>query len=1253
VKKAIVLAFLGGAAVVCLAQSHRFPPIDLYTGDPTGNACTGNIIQQSSTTGLIYSCQAGTMKGTGGPGNASISGQTTGFIPKAATATSLTSPSHLDDGVTTANTVTSSVNVAVTGTVVAKNIVRNVLTFGADPTNTTDSSSAFMSCLQAGVGCYVPPGSYKISATIRFPNCSGSNKSVSLWGDPGSSPNGYPAILNIAAGVTAFAPACPLTAYQTISFKYFEIKGGKNGIDFGLAGITDIDHITFWDYTGWGVTHIIGEKHRWSSIFCWHQTVVAQGCISLDDPTKTQDAAVYAADAYWSIHSGFMDRIDIDGLIDQGNSTTVNDAYTIHSAGAVGTDAGEGVVGNFRIVKPLIMWAGATRVFEFLGDLNIGSIEQPGFDIIGRVGVPASDLLYVGGSVRMVNMSRFTSGYAPDVIYTNGINIRTGVVNSSITDSTLGGDGSTFWGVRIGTPSTGGNQLRISNSSGYLFQEGANTAFANGTVSIIGGLMKSNLTAGFVAPGSGNGFDYQFYLPANGGTDNCSNWAFTRSKPSVSSTTTDLSMNCTSVNAFHPFNIYSDPYFNGSTNVASRWTFTPTNTGGAGNNMTLTLAPTNPGTGTSPGVTVAAAVSATGALTAPQHCIGLSCISAWPAPNGAVGGIQNSLFMQSSATPVLTKGGSYGGWTADAFAAPAFCWDGTRYVMTASLWSVANSKWASAFYTSSNLKTWSYVASSLQSPSGGDYIWGNSGLAYFNGLYYLAYTHYASGATSRGVTVATSSNLTTWTTIYTVTAGASEVYGDPSLNVNQNTGLLELWMAHNPSNQFALRTFTGTTWTDLGDQVAFPSDYAGGGEPSVWYSGTRRYIAYDAQTSGNHFNGFRLTKAIYTDSPYTTYLPASLTLNVPTSAAWQSAQVFDASVLMTDSEDGNGMGPHFLYAGADINSSTDNTDSSLGYGYAALAAGGYVGAAPTTPVQSGSAGQYSVDSNYFYAYDATNLLWRRAAWDASWTSNIVATPQYSPDAGSYSTLPSVTITDATSGSAISYCLDLINTCTPTTAYTVPVAVSNNNYLRALATKSGATTSPIKSALYTLSTYQVQDLFADTAGTQLTAHTTIQGQSWVGWSQHSGDLTSWTTVTLNGSGSVANSHATLQGSLYVNMTPSSVSYTVCATGVASVQNFGVGEVSTSADTGYRTNWGSGTMTLYAASAGTYTSKGTFAYSWSGSHTQCLVRSGTSISVTIDGSTVIGPVTDSTYTSVGVPLLTIGKTSSVSVTSFTVQ
>jgi hypothetical protein len=113
VKKAIVLALMGVSAVVCLAQSSRFPPINLYTGDPTGNACTGNIIQQSSTTGKLYTCQGGTMQA--GSGSGSVSGQTAGKIPLATGATTIGSPSHLDDGVTTSGVITSSEPFVTTG----------------------------------------------------------------------------------------------------------------------------------------------------------------------------------------------------------------------------------------------------------------------------------------------------------------------------------------------------------------------------------------------------------------------------------------------------------------------------------------------------------------------------------------------------------------------------------------------------------------------------------------------------------------------------------------------------------------------------------------------------------------------------------------------------------------------------------------------------------------------------------------------------------------------------------------------------------------------------------------------------------------------------------------------------------------------------------------------------------------------------------------------------------------------------------
>ena len=105
--------------------------------------------------------------------------------------------------------------------------------------------------------------------------------------------------------------------------------------------------------------------------------------------------------------------------------------------------------------------------------------------------------------------------------------------------------------------------------------------------------------------------------------------------------------------------------------------------------------------------------------------------------------------------PVLKNfnqgGSSIGGIQVDAYAAPGVCWDGTQYVMTVSIWNNANSLWYSAFFTSPDLATWTYVTGSLQTPSGTDYIIGNGGIAWFGGKYYWVYNHYASSATTIGV----------------------------------------------------------------------------------------------------------------------------------------------------------------------------------------------------------------------------------------------------------------------------------------------------------------------------------------------------------------------------------------------------------------------------------------------------------------------------------------------------------------------
>ncbi|MGO8773208.1 MAG: chitobiase/beta-hexosaminidase C-terminal domain-containing protein [Terracidiphilus sp.] len=79
----------------------------------------------------------------------------------------------------------------------------------------------------------------------------------------------------------------------------------------------------------------------------------------------------------------------------------------------------------------------------------------------------------------------------------------------------------------------------------------------------------------------------------------------------------------------------------------------------------------------------------------------------------------------------------------------------------------------------------------------------------------------------------------------------------------------------------------------------------------------------------------------------------------------------------------------------------------------------------------------------------------------------VATPTFSPGAGTYTATQTITISDATSGANIYY---TTNGSTPTTAsthYTSPVSVSVSQTLKALATHTGDTNSAVGSAVYTI------------------------------------------------------------------------------------------------------------------------------------------------------------------------------------------
>ena len=198
------------------------------------------------------------------------------------------------------------------------------------------------------------------------------------------------------------------------------------------------------------------------------------------------------------------------------------------------------------------------------------------------------------------------------------------------------------------------------------------------------------------------------------------------------------------------------------------------------------------------------------------------------------------VFTQPLTTPVLAKGGVYNGWTADALAAPAVCYDGSRFVMTVSFWSIANSKWASGFFISPDMQTWTYVANSLQAPTGSDYILGNSGLVWWNGKYWWGYSHYPSGGGATTTVIATSTDLLNWTIVSTPASGF-----DPNLCVNPSSGNLELWYMDTSRQVQMSNSPDGVTWTSHGVFLVSNGYGSQFGEPSVFYVGGIRYLTVD------------------------------------------------------------------------------------------------------------------------------------------------------------------------------------------------------------------------------------------------------------------------------------------------------------------------------------------------------------------------------------------------------------------------
>ena len=125
----------------------------------------------------------------------------------------------------------------------------------------------------------------------------------------------------------------------------------------------------------------------------------------------------------------------------------------------------------------------------------------------------------------------------------------------------------------------------------------------------------------------------------------------------------------------------------------------------------------------------------------------------------------------------------------------------------------------------------------------------------------------------------------------------------------------------------------------------------------------------------------------------------------------------------------------------------------------------------------------------------------------------LATPTFSPAAGTYSGAQTVTISDATSGATIYYTTNGTTPTTSSTQYTGPITVSSTETLEAIAVATGDTNSSVASAAYTMSSASPDPANAPVIDypSGFAGH---PSQLWLGGSVYSGSSIKLTNASAN-------------------------------------------------------------------------------------------------------------------------------------------
>ena len=116
---------------------------------------------------------------------------------------------------------------------------------------------------------------------------------------------------------------------------------------------------------------------------------------------------------------------------------------------------------------------------------------------------------------------------------------------------------------------------------------------------------------------------------------------------------------------------------------------------------------------------------------------------------------------------------------------------------------------------------------------------------------------------------------------------------------------------------------------------------------------------------------------------------------------------------------------------------------------------------------------------------------------SSATLSPVATPTFSPAAGTYTSAQSVTISDATANSTIYYTTNGTAPTTSSSIYSTPITVSANETLNAIAAATGFSNSAVATAAYTITTQAATPTFSVASGSYTSAQTVTISDSTAG------------------------------------------------------------------------------------------------------------------------------------------------------------